>query len=767
MATLTPGVLVKLLQHINSDVRVTGEHRSALLQVISIMPALAGGELWPNQGFYIKVSDSSHATYVSLAEEHEDLILSDKLQLGQFIHVDRLEAGSPVPLLKGVRPLPGRHQCVGSPEDLIATSVTSYEEIGISPEKSVVSDFDTKLTERLTRNTLQKVHSSTNEDVEAAKQKKKDELRSGSRPRGRLVKSKVFSDLSSSSVMPNPRPRLSSPLKVHSSLPSFITDPKTSPKLGSGVVPQLSPRIRIARMSAPEDRRTSSKEVHILVSSSRSKSTTVRRSLTANKGLSRYSLGDKVKRLSGGAYPNGDCMLDMSPKGSRKSWEGTGATKDGKDQSTSKQARGKTKSTVAPTRKLSDSYVNAALIKYQDKTISSSSPKPSSLKMSTKDASQTPAKRATHVVEQSPSLSTHMEVVLSKKWTDGSVSWDSLPTALAALGKEVTQLRDAASIAAAEALQEASAAEALVRSLSMFAELRSSAQTDFPQPSVEKFLSLHDYLKQAAVVAEGLASASHPPPVSNDTTENSTEKPAIFVDKACASTGWIDAALLSDLGNFSLQAKQSSQVAALSSVTQVGNESRKRQESKDLRLESQIKAMTLSPVRNSSKVVSVKTNTPKGVSKVVSDTPIITPQLLNWTKGGRGLLETAELGKQLQAEAQTWFLQFMEAALDGGFQVKNSTESGLNSSAVAKVVSQPDNSHIATMLSQLKRVNDWLDQVNSGKDDIPDPEFTDSKDRLKRKIYDFLLQHVESAASALGNVASVVAIPKASNATVR
>lgn len=79
--------------------------------------------------------------------------------------------------------------------------------------------------------------------------------------------------------------------------------------------------------------------------------------------------------------------------------------------------------------------MNAALIKYQDKTISSSSPKPSLLKMSTKDASQTPAKRATHVVEQSPSLSTHLEVVLSKKWTDGSVSWDSLPTALASLGK--------------------------------------------------------------------------------------------------------------------------------------------------------------------------------------------------------------------------------------------------------------------------------------------------------------------------------------------
>jgi len=125
MATLTPGVLLKLLQHMNSDVKVTGEHRSALLQVISIVPALAGSELWPNQGFYLKVSDSSHATYVSLAEEHDDLIFSDKLQLGQFIHVDRLEAASPVPLLRGVRLLAGRHQCVGTPEDLIATVVTA------------------------------------------------------------------------------------------------------------------------------------------------------------------------------------------------------------------------------------------------------------------------------------------------------------------------------------------------------------------------------------------------------------------------------------------------------------------------------------------------------------------------------------------------------------------------------------------------------------------------------------------------------------------
>jgi Plant protein of unknown function (DUF936) len=123
MASLTPGILLKLLQHMNTDVKVAGEHRSSLLQVISIVPALAGGDPFgAHQGFYLKVSDSSHASYVSLPAEQNDLIQSNKLQLGQFIHVDRLEAATPIPVIKGVRPVPGRHACIGTPEDLVATN---------------------------------------------------------------------------------------------------------------------------------------------------------------------------------------------------------------------------------------------------------------------------------------------------------------------------------------------------------------------------------------------------------------------------------------------------------------------------------------------------------------------------------------------------------------------------------------------------------------------------------------------------------------------
>ncbi|XP_061985662.1 uncharacterized protein LOC133704736 isoform X2 [Populus nigra] len=44
---------------------------------------------------------------------------SDKMQLGQFIYVDRLEPGSPVPVVKGAKPLPGRHPLLGTPEPLM------------------------------------------------------------------------------------------------------------------------------------------------------------------------------------------------------------------------------------------------------------------------------------------------------------------------------------------------------------------------------------------------------------------------------------------------------------------------------------------------------------------------------------------------------------------------------------------------------------------------------------------------------------------------
>ncbi|XP_073130809.1 uncharacterized protein [Henckelia pumila] len=120
MAALAPGILLKLLNGLNTGVKPTSEHRSSLLQVTDIVPAdLDEKILLPKHGFYMKVSDSSHSIYVSLPFDQDDLVLSNKVQLGQFIYVDKLEPGSPVPVVKGVKPIPGRHPLVGTPEPLM------------------------------------------------------------------------------------------------------------------------------------------------------------------------------------------------------------------------------------------------------------------------------------------------------------------------------------------------------------------------------------------------------------------------------------------------------------------------------------------------------------------------------------------------------------------------------------------------------------------------------------------------------------------------
>ncbi|PKU77698.1 uncharacterized protein LOC110114586 [Dendrobium catenatum] len=121
MANLSSGVLLKLIRDMKSSSSSDSgfladdylsdddmDDGSSILQVTGIVPALADSDLFPDRGFYLQVSDSSHSTYVSLPPGHDDLILSDNLQLGQLILVRRLEASSPVPILHGLRLIPGR-----------------------------------------------------------------------------------------------------------------------------------------------------------------------------------------------------------------------------------------------------------------------------------------------------------------------------------------------------------------------------------------------------------------------------------------------------------------------------------------------------------------------------------------------------------------------------------------------------------------------------------------------------------------------------------
>jgi len=160
--------------------------------------------------------------------------------------------------------------------------------------------------------------------------------------------------------------------------------------------------------------------------------------------------------------------------------------------------------------------------------------------------------------------------------------------------------------------------------------------------------------------------------------------------------------------------------------------------------------------RSNSRKTLTKTATGKNVNKNGHEHPPKGPPVMEWVKG-KGLDETADLAKELTWKAQNWFINFMEGALDNCFQGLDGNGSGVHSGGT-KLGVQPDNSQIAAMLSQLKRVNDWLEETASQNDPpdgdkkkIADPERAKTLATLRGKIYDFLLQHVESAALALGN----------------
>lgn len=130
MASLTPGVLSKLIENAgNKDFKVTGQHRSPLLQVLEILPSLPGAgddqnDPWRSRGFFLKLSDSLHAAYAALSDADVDLIYSDKIQLGQFVHVSRFDSAgsdSRVPILRGLKPVSRRRPCVGNPTDLVSS----------------------------------------------------------------------------------------------------------------------------------------------------------------------------------------------------------------------------------------------------------------------------------------------------------------------------------------------------------------------------------------------------------------------------------------------------------------------------------------------------------------------------------------------------------------------------------------------------------------------------------------------------------------------
>ncbi|KAG7638152.1 hypothetical protein ISN45_At02g026240 [Arabidopsis thaliana x Arabidopsis arenosa] len=141
MASLTPGVLSNLLNiaagNSPSSPPLLSSHRSPLLQVIEIVPCLSDDQ-WRSEAFFVKVSDSLHAAYVAVSTgDDADLIRSDEIQLGQFIYICgglHVEKGCPVPVIRGLKPVPKRRMCVGNPSDLYSSDLLlPFTQVSVSP----------------------------------------------------------------------------------------------------------------------------------------------------------------------------------------------------------------------------------------------------------------------------------------------------------------------------------------------------------------------------------------------------------------------------------------------------------------------------------------------------------------------------------------------------------------------------------------------------------------------------------------------------------
>ncbi|KAL2929316.1 Transcription factor HRS1 [Bienertia sinuspersici] len=514
MATLNPGILLKLLQSMNTNTKPTGEHRSALLQVVGILPTLSSNslssnnsnnnnnsnnlDLWPNHGFLLQLSDSKNSTYVSLSDRDTDLILSNRIQLGQFVYLDRFafDPAFPLPYATGIRPVAGRHPFIGSPEPLTIRKKKKEKEenkenVGVTPKR-----FSSPATAK-------RPVSAGKRDKEKEKEKVKEREREPS--------------------------------------PATKVKRSASPAPSKCVVPSLRRRRRGRAESWTGGGHCSAVKVSAAITNSREKG-----GITRGKEVVGWwgSSGNRKKSIGSGIsggignmkISEGSLGKSGSGGGGRKSWDEGGDFKEKSSGSVKSKPdlQAIIRTQAALSRRLSD--VNS----HESKDDSSTDGKSKSASPLPEDCS----------VSDKPSVLAAGITIHDKKWTDGSVPLDSVSSNLTKLGKEAIQRRAIAATAAAEALQEALATESIVRNLSMFADLCSTSKAGNPLPTIERFLSIYDSASHSAATIESVSS-SH--------CSEAPDAAVIPSEQSKSASAWVEAALSTDLAVVSLLTGQNTE----------------------------------------------------------------------------------------------------------------------------------------------------------------------------------------------------------------
>ncbi|KAH9655683.1 hypothetical protein KPL70_022397 [Citrus sinensis] len=598
MGELSFGVLLKLLKEMEGKENESDDCRKpVLLQVRSIIPVLVEGDnLWPNQGFFLKVSDSSRAAYVSLPEEQGDMVLCNRLQLGQFIYVEKLEAAYPVPMLKGMKPVPGRHPCTGDPKDLF--SIENLERFcGVSELKMILEECDDdkkKHTVGFRTSNVSKAR--MEEHVGMARKalsctRKVDPERKTSRRNGMCD---VDQD--------------------------WIIDSETNLSSGSATRRRSWNGPRIAEVS------DSVIIKHEIKPISRSVSTSV-------------------------------CVAPVCPPRYDSSDE----------HSSSKQRR---KDIGIPRKSVKGPNQRASVWKKSD-------------------------------VEST-----------DKRWAEADISWDSLPSNLVKLGREVLRQRDVAVLAAIDCLQEASATERLLKCLSIYSDLHK-------HQSVGKFFNLQKDLAQTKLILHSLTKMSSLR--SNDTQSNDIsslkELLKLGLDRKKNATSWIKAALASDLTPPSPE--NNTKRSSLDATSASKKSSRASYSSSSRTKGTYIIRMQSSNVGFQVGLAGENENQADG-----------------WVKG-TALYTASELANSLNDECRAFFLAYVESYLD---------------EFDCELIFKQSDSHVAEKMSQIKKVSDLLGVIVSREGDKDSFVLKDSELeaywRVKNKIYGILIKHVERTAMA-------------------
>ncbi|GJX30972.1 RNA-directed DNA polymerase, eukaryota, reverse transcriptase zinc-binding domain protein [Tanacetum coccineum] len=284
--------------------------------------------------------------------------------------------------------------------------------------------------------------------------------------------------------------------------------------------------------------------------------------------------------------------------------------------------------------------------------------------------------------------------ISARTWSDSNSSWDSVSSTIRELGKEAICRRNHGFSSAVHALEETSAMENILKSMSVFAEICELAESS-KKPLVEQFLNFYQKHETSAAVVNTLIDS-----------KSTVDKTKVHPSNSALSA---QTALGTNLAKFTL--------LMMEEKTHVQHSEGKYhvlldKASEKVQLENRLPENKRSPKTQESVTPRVRRAVP--IPKKES------PKRVEWSKGS-GLKDTANLADKLLLTSRKWFLNYLEVSLNKGFGLTKGEDSGV----------------AVSLLGQLKRVTKWLDDSVRGEENV---------ENLRKKLYRFLLDHVQKAA---------------------